>query len=258
MVLFYTDLMAKLWGWEFMETGPSFSIEGFVPETRLPVASIYLDEMERLNYTRLWFGKEDRGFQVAERGNSIIMSRGATRIYAASSNSLRPGEEAPANAQSEAFLGWWNDHYLEVARFEPEYERLNEVMKWSLVIGWLNQKDRGSLLGFLADYSVNRSRWFPNWVKHRPELKFQHWDRIGFYPHGYKEANTEALPLQYSSVYYRDKVRICSLAACRSRRKRCSRRARPSPRTSPPWCEGPIWSTTMSVWAAVRSRRFRR
>jgi hypothetical protein len=201
MVLFYTDLLAKLWAIDFMHAQPARVIEDFEPMTALKVSPVFEEEIRKLPSTRLWFGHEDKGFQVAGDGNALILARNATRIYAASSNPLAPGEEVPAAASSEAFLGWWNDHYLDVARFEPQYERLNEVMKWSLLISWLNEKDRGDALGFLGDVTVDHSRWFPNWVRQQPELRFRRWDRVSFYEPGYKGSTTEALPILSSDPY---------------------------------------------------------
>src|SRR5262249_20019798 len=66
---------------------------------------------------------------------------------------------------------------------------------------WLNDRDRGALLGFLADVPVDRSRWFGDWVQRRPELRFRRWDRIGFYPPGYQGATTEAMPLLTSEPF---------------------------------------------------------
>ena len=133
MVLFYTDLIAKLWALNYNGSTPQSQIADFAPLTKVSsqISSIYKQEIENLPSTRLWFGPQDKGFQIVAN-NQLLFARNATRIYAASSNPLNPGEETQASANSEAFLGWWNNHYEEVAAYEPEYERLNEIMKWSL------------------------------------------------------------------------------------------------------------------------------
>jgi hypothetical protein len=201
MVLFYTDLLAKLWALDYMHNQPARQIEDFHSMTDLTISPVFADEMRKLPSTRLWFGHEDKGFQVAGDGKTLILARSATRIYAASSNPLTPGKEAPAAAGSEAFLGWWNDHYSEVARYEPQYERLNEIMKWSLLISWLNEKGQGDVLGFLERVSVDHSRWFPDWVRSRPDLRFGRWDAVPVYERGYKGSTTEALPILFSETY---------------------------------------------------------
>jgi hypothetical protein len=196
MVLFYTDLLAKLWALNYVDTAPSKAISNFDPLTKLQISSIYKQEIEELPSTRLWFGSQDRGFQVANRGDTLLLARNATRIYAASSNPLKPGAEMAAAANTSSFLSWWNDHYEEVARYEPQYERLNQIMKWSMVINWLNQADRGEQLSFLQGVEVKRNAWFPDWVKQQSDrLKFRQWDQV------IKGVKTEAMPLLFSSTF---------------------------------------------------------
>ncbi len=201
MVLFYTDLLAKLWALDYMDRSPDAEIPDFESIPRRPISPVYRMQLDSLSKTRLWFGPQDTGFQTAADGRTLLFERNATRVYAASASGFTPGEEAPANAQSEAFLGWWNDHYEEVARYEPEYERLNEIMKWSLLVGWLNRSGSGGLLGFLEGVPVDTTSWFPDWVRERPELRFREWPSIEFYGRGFKGSRTEALPRLNSSSY---------------------------------------------------------
>jgi hypothetical protein len=201
MVLFYTDLLAKLWAMNYQNSAPANNVPGFLPMTGLPVSSIYQQELKELSNTRLWFGPRDKGYQVADKGENVLFARTATRVYAASSNSLKPGVESQPNAHSAAFLGWWDDHYEEIARFEPEYERLNEVMKWSLVVTWLNQKDQASKLVFLQNVPVERGNWFPDWVTQHPQLRYAAWDKIGFFKRGNDPTATESLPRLRSETY---------------------------------------------------------
>jgi hypothetical protein len=226
MVLFYTDLLAKIWALDYKSDSQNSDVDDFRSMPDIRVSPIYQEEMERLSHTRLWFGHHDKGFQAAEGGKSLLFARVATRVYAASSTTLQPGKEAEPNAQSEAFLGWWDNHYEDIARYEPEYQRLNQIMKWSLLIGWLNQEGDGKLLGFLKDVGVNKENWFPNWVRQNPRLKFRHWAeacpataaRLGadskgvcFFAPGYKGSTTEALP-KLASRYYEQFGRSMALA----------------------------------------------
>jgi hypothetical protein len=194
MTLFYTDLLAKLWALDYMKTTPSQRISDFEPLTRVSVSPIYDEESRELSNTRLWFGAEDGGYQAVD-SKRLFFAPTATRVYAASSNPLTPGAEAAPNAESEAFLGWWNDHYEEVAQYEPEYQRLNEIMKWSLVISWLDNAGSRDSLSFLADVRVDKSAWFPDWVHASPQLRFSAWDKIGFFKRGWLGTSTEALPM---------------------------------------------------------------
>jgi len=200
MVLFYTDLLAKLWALDFVGSAPKpEAVEDFVPLLTTSVSPIYLQEETELPSTRLWFGPRSLGFQIVEAGPSVLFARNATRIYAASSNPLKPGEEAEPNASSSAFLGWWDNHYEEVARFEPQYQRLNEIMKWSLVISWLAENGQMERLGFVAEHQVDHSNWFPVWVQRQPDLRFHDWSKVEFENQrpgtSFNGVTTEALPI---------------------------------------------------------------
>ena len=218
MVLYYTDLLAKLWVLDYLGTTPEKHIADFQPLTKVStkVSSIYEQESQELPNTRLWFGPQDKGFQISHNNNNLLFARNATRIFAASSNPLEPGKENTARADSDAFLRWWDEHYEEIARYEPQYERLNQIMKWSLVISWLNKSERGESLGFLQGVKVNHDNWFPDWVQANIEqLKFKEWDttncssdfysaeqpKVCFYPRGYQETTTEAMPLLSSKSF---------------------------------------------------------
>lgn len=200
MVLFYTDLTAKLWSFDFKGSAPRKAIRDFIPDTARPVSSVYEDELERLTQTRLWFGPQNDGFQVADAGKSILFARTATRIYSASATALRPDAESEANALTAPLMDWWDDHYEEIARYEPEYQRLNEIMKWSLLISWLNERHRGYELNFLTGVQVDRSNWFPDWASKR-DLRFRDWKKIGFYERGHKGSSTETLPILKSDSF---------------------------------------------------------
>ena len=189
-----------------MNNAPGGLIDDFRPMTETRVSPVYFKEADALSNTRLWFGPEDNGFAVRGDKTALLLARRSTRIYAAGSNPLTPGKEEAANAQSEAFLGWWNDHYEEVAAYEPEYQRLNEVMKWSLIVGWLNDAGKGEVLGFLDGYPVDHKAWFPDWVRRPrpagvPPLRFHRWDAFAFYPSGHLGTTTEAMPLLSSEAY---------------------------------------------------------
>jgi hypothetical protein len=200
MVLFYTDLLAKLWALDFAGSAQQVAIEDFIPLTRVKLSQVYRTELDELRHTRLWFGPQNKGFQIAPN-SEVFLARVATRLYAASATSLKQGEESAPNAQTASFLGWWDDHYEEVARFEPEYERLNAIMKWSLVLGWLHQNGALQSIAYFADVQVPRDRWFPDWVHQHSELRFRDWNRFEFFPKGAFGVTTEALPRLRSAQY---------------------------------------------------------
>ncbi|HEU4766348.1 MAG TPA: hypothetical protein VFS77_03210, partial [Pyrinomonadaceae bacterium] len=204
MILFYTDLVAKLWGFDYKETTPR-GIEDFKSQPefhRTRISPVFKDEMEKTPFARLWFGPDTRGYAAISKDNSLAFSRRATKLFAKSSAVVGSKNEVEPDVAVASFINWWDDHYEEVARYEPQYERLNQIMKWSLVITWLNNASQGNRIGFLNDSAmVNRSHRFPEWVKQQPDLRFNKWSDDMFLPANTKCVSTEALPLLQSANF---------------------------------------------------------
>jgi hypothetical protein len=152
--------------------------------------------------TRLWFGVEEDNYQLTDERRQVLFAPCATRIYSASSNSLAPGQEVPTNYAAGRVMSWWNDHYEEVARYEPEYERLNEYIKWSTIVCWLEAEDRSGTLSFLQGVYVERDAWFPDWVRQR-NLRYREWDAVGFFSKDDPRCSrTEAMPILKSGSFF--------------------------------------------------------
>lgn len=200
MTLFYTDLMAKLWGSNFKYTAPKNEIPEFLCNTDVAVSEVFREEARKFNSNRLWFSPDKIKIQMANSGNTVLFSRNASRIYAASSNQLAPGEESTAAAFWSASIDWWNNHYEEVGAYEPEYEKLNAIIKWSVIVTWLMDKYQDGHIRFLKDVSVNRDNWFPDWAKANKNLKFDQWKEINFYEKNFKGSKTEVIPILKSPL----------------------------------------------------------
>jgi hypothetical protein len=201
MVLFYTDLLAKLWTLDYQDTLPRREVEDFRADLDGGNPPLYRAETVKYPGTRIWFGPEDRAFQLVQDRRGVLFARRATRIFSASSNPLAPGQEVPTNHAAAKVMDWWNDHYEEVARYEPEYERLNEYIKWSVLISWLDSRKSLDRLAFLGDVTVDRSAWFKDWAARHKELRYQKWDKVGFFDRGYKGTTTEAMPILMSKSF---------------------------------------------------------
>ena len=212
MHLFYTDLLAKLWTMNYAESSPVSSIYGFVTDIIQDkgLSRIFERESDSFPACRLWFGPNNYGYQKVGADDRLLFARNATRIYSASSDPYQPGKEVPVSAMFAGSMNWMNGHYEEVAAYEPEYQVLNEIMKWSLVIGWLNANEMSSKLMFLTDVKVRRDHVFPEWVQQHPELRFSDWSSIKFYEPGYSGSETEAMPLLYS--YYVGKQGLADIS----------------------------------------------
>jgi hypothetical protein len=194
MVLFYTDLLTKLWALNYLNQANQLPTATLKPFNQVSIRSAALQPEEQLTTIQLRLGA-DRTI-AAQKGDRLLLAHNATRLYGAAYNPFEPKDVKTRSTAVDAFLRWWNSHYEEVLiREEPQYNRLNEIIKWSLVIDWLDRTQQEKLLNFLNGVNVQRDYWFPDWVvANQDQLTFQQWEQIGFYDRGYKGTTTEALP----------------------------------------------------------------
>jgi hypothetical protein len=172
MNLFYTDLLAKLWIIDHHHSAPSTSVSGFLSPPRLPASPLEEEEIATNPSTRIWFGPKQGSYSV-EEDRALFFRHVATRVYAASSNPLNPGKESSPAELNRRVIGWWNRHYAEVADFEQEYHLQNEIMKWSILTGWLHS--RSAPVQFLSNVHVNKDLTFDRWFEaSREGLRYQH------------------------------------------------------------------------------------
>jgi len=209
MVLFYTDLLMKLWAFDLAQSSPGHDrIPGF-PTSGIQVSNIHKNELDRAPESRLWLAPLTSGFQIADEQQSLVFTRNATRVFAHATDLLTGGDsvtEPEPNIFDRMFINWWNDHYEEIARFEPQYERLNGIVKWSVLINWLNEEEQTRLLGFLADnapgaVTVTRVNYFTEWKDKHPELTFRNWDKIKFDKQADARGENESLDIIKSDLF---------------------------------------------------------
>lgn len=173
MTLFYTDLLAKLWaGTDFGRSAPTAEVPGFVSIPRLDMPAAFRQDEIDHPYTRLWFGA--RGNGVSRSGDSrepaFAFDHRFTRVFAAGSDPARPGQEAQPNEGSRRSLGWWDRHFDDVADYEQQYHRQNQIMKWSLITAILPHTPLGMAL---RNADVFHDYKFADWQRsHRRVLRF--------------------------------------------------------------------------------------
>ena len=197
MTLFYTDLLMKLWSFKYKGAAPP--IQGFVSETAFDVSPIYWERQRKYNATRYWLGLRADAFNFDQSGNTIDLAPIATRIFDASSSPLLPGKEVPATFSSARFSSWWNDHFEEVANYEPQYHRLNEIMKWSLVLQWM-QSSNSPLLSELSGQNIASNIRFDTWIRTTPALRAN--PELPFLKTKRTAESTECLSLIESDPFY--------------------------------------------------------
>jgi hypothetical protein len=155
MNFIYTDLLMKrrklLWSDSALK-GEIPDLDSSTPWRR----STDLCERKQLSSTRISFAaaqhsyaidrsgssapKEDRALDeasedddAAERSERVLF---APTVAHLSVTSWSFGSSDPSPAPDDAsfrFVHWWNQHYSQIAEQEPQYEILNQLMKWSIV-----------------------------------------------------------------------------------------------------------------------------
>lgn len=196
MVLFYTDLLTKLWAINYLNQANQLPTVTLKPSSQVNIEPVALQPGDRLTSIQLRLGPDRNIAAKKVDRDRLLLAHHATQLYVAAYNPFEPKDVKTRSAATNAFLRWWNSHYEEVfTQEEPQYNRLNEIIKWSLVISWLNDTNQRQLLKMLDGINVKRDHWFPDWAEaNRNQLKFQQWERIGFHDRGYKGTTTETLP----------------------------------------------------------------
>ena len=213
MILFYTDLTAKLWALDYNGMAPKDGIAGFEILAGIKVPKLYWKDFARLSKTRLWFGLRSESFDI--NGGDIFFEPVSARVYAASSDPLYPGKESKPNYQSGEFLGWWDAHYAPVADYEPYYYKLNELLKWSCVMMVLKE-NKSHCLDFLGDAPVTRTLDFEAWyrdngqLKSRTTLPFVDRKKFGLSVECFKMLQSKGYPLMGTTYFVSGGVSLAS------------------------------------------------
>lgn len=169
MNLFYTDLLAKLWlGLDYHGSAPVAAVPGFISLPRAAVEPFWNRESRELRYTRLWFGPKRESYVSTEAG--LLFAPIIARVYAAGSDPGHPGVEKQPAEPSRRALGWWDRHFQDVADYEQEYHRQNQIFKWSLISARF-----ASELSFLSSIEPRRDYVFDSWLQeNQAALRYRH------------------------------------------------------------------------------------
>ena len=171
MTFFYTDLLAKISMFDWKATTLRADVEGFESVVHHVGSTAWCEEDE-LPSTRLWFGVRDEAY-ARERAGDVRFAPIATRIFARGSLTGSGEEEVEANAGSRRFIAWWDKHFARVAEWEPQYEVLNQLMKWSVVAQSARLAGDQSCLRFLQGAPVKHDQRFDRWVAEARDLKWR-------------------------------------------------------------------------------------
>ena len=171
MTLYYCDLLAKLW---LFGLGTPTAL-GMTANLDIPVSSNYWDEIWQYPEGRLWFGIAEGAVTRSEDGSTLFLDPMGTRLFAAASDPSSLGlDEVDPTVDVQAFIDWWQIHWPQIIAYEPQYGRLNQLMKWSSVLSWLLDAGRQALVDDLLDVSVAYDHDFEEWIdaSHVPALTY--------------------------------------------------------------------------------------
>lgn len=169
MTLFYTDKVAKDWVGGVGSGVPSKAVSGFVadPDAANPWSECTnAGSAEGHEYGRLWFGQNDPAFTFDD--HQINIGAQATRLFIRSED--KGGTEVEPSFSFGRGMRWWDHHYQAVADYEPQYQRLDQIMRWSSALDWLVSKTQARLPQ-LGDADIRSDLRFKDWYAQHDELR---------------------------------------------------------------------------------------
>ncbi|WP_437667292.1 hypothetical protein [Sorangium sp. So ce1182] len=171
MTFFYTDLLAKVWSIDLDGAAPEGAIQGFASKVH-PASSAASCEDDGAKNTRTWFGVREESF-AREPSGAVRFAPIATRIFAKSSDPGAKDKEFEPTAESRRFVQWWDAHFPEIAAWEPQYEVLNQLMKWSVVVHSTVIAEDYACLALLDDVAVRSDHRIDRWVEQTRDLRWR-------------------------------------------------------------------------------------
>jgi len=166
MTLFYTDYVAKNWVIGAGDGVPTAAVGGFSPDTGAVTPWSECPDNPEEESGRLWFGQNDSAF--AQSGDRFEIGAQATRLFARSNGS--DGAEVEPSFAFGRGLRFWDQHYQAIADYEPQYARLDQIMRWSGALEWLT--NNGGKLPTEPDADVHhQGLTFRDWYARNTQLR---------------------------------------------------------------------------------------
>jgi hypothetical protein len=167
MTLFYTDYVTKHWVAGVGDGVPTAAVGGFVPDNAAvtPWSECPSPGDPLTESGRLWFGQNDSAFSYTR--SQVDIGTQATRLFARSNGPH--GTEVEESYSFGRGLRWWDQHQQVIADYEPQYQRLDQIMRWSGALEWLTRQSR-SLRTAQAAASA-RALTFKAWYAQHNELR---------------------------------------------------------------------------------------
>lgn len=168
MTLEYTDFVTKNWVNGVGSGVPTNAVPGFVPDdlATTPWNECTADNTKPTETGRLWFGEDPAAVGFGQQ--SVDLGAQATELFFRSNGDN--GAEVQPSYSFGRGMTWWEAHYAEVAAYDAEYQRLDDIMRWSDALDWLVNKS-SARLPQLADAQIPSNLRFSDWYAQHQELK---------------------------------------------------------------------------------------
>jgi hypothetical protein len=167
MTLFYTDYVAKDWVAGVGEGVPTDAVKGFQPDSEVETPWSHCETGNEASFEsgRLWFGQNEAAYSF--QPDRISIGAQPTRLFTKSDGLT--GAEVESSYAFGRGLRWWDQHYQEVADYETQYQRLDQIMRWSAALEWLGE-DRAKLPSY-ADVDIRDDLRFADWYRGNDTLR---------------------------------------------------------------------------------------
>jgi hypothetical protein len=193
MTYFYTDIVAKAWTLETGSGVPTGQVPGFLSNVQAKTPWGHCDANQQ-EQGRLWFGLREDAITV--RDQQVDLGSITTRIFTLIQDPQGNDQEIEPSYTFGRGIWWWDRHYLAMADYEPQYHRLDQLMRWGAAIAWLVAQGQDKLLPEVSEDQIRQDWRFGDWLAAHPQLKWQ-FDIPFIAPPNEK---TEALLMLYSAA----------------------------------------------------------
>ncbi|ACU75549.1 hypothetical protein Caci_6703 [Catenulispora acidiphila DSM 44928] len=166
--LAYVDYVTKNWVAGVGLGVPTQAVGGFIAD---PAAVTPWSECPGPNDPtseagRLWFGRNDDAF--SSTSDHIDVGAEAARLFVRD-DGQNGAEVEPSYAFGRA-LQWWDVHQQDIEDYEPQYQRLDQIMRWSGALEWLTHEG-SQLLPVEAGSQIPAPVSFKDWYASHNELR---------------------------------------------------------------------------------------
>lgn len=169
MTYFYTDILAKGYFYELGQGNPYGIVEGFLPKSQsvVPWSHCTIEDQQG----RIWFGLREEA--VGLFPEQVNLGSVATRVFVLMEDPVFGEQEIEPSYMFGQGVWWWDRHYQAMADYEPQYHRLDQLMRWGAALAWL--VDRNEVLLPTVSMDKIEEGWrFDAWLEAHPELTWQY------------------------------------------------------------------------------------